>query len=108
MFPGDVGTFGMGTVIACVAMIAHLERAVFVMFVPHTVNAILFFIGKLKGEAPPREAPMNPNGTIPCPTKWSLRCLILQIHPMQEKPAIYVMLTMVATFAIIGTLIYGI
>lgn len=108
VFPGDVGTFGMGAVIACVAMIAHLERAAFVMFIPHTVNAILFFIGKLKGEAPPREAPMNPNGTIPCPTKWSLRCLILQVHPMREKTAIYVMLTIVAIFAVIGTLVYGI
>jgi UDP-N-acetylglucosamine--dolichyl-phosphate N-acetylglucosaminephosphotransferase len=107
VFPGDVGTFGMGTVIACVAMLAHLERAVFVMFLPHTVNAILFFIGKLKGKAPPREAPMNPNGTIPCPTKWSLRCLILQIQPMKEKTLTYVMWIIIALFAVVGMFVYG-
>ena len=106
VFPGDVGTFGMGTVIACVAMLAHLERAVFVMFLPHTINAILFFIGKLKGNIPPREAPMNPDGTIPCPTKWSLRCLVLQIHPMKEKTLTYVMWTIVALFAVIGMFAY--
>jgi UDP-N-acetylglucosamine--dolichyl-phosphate N-acetylglucosaminephosphotransferase len=107
VFPGDVGTFGMGTIIACVAILAHLERAVFVMFLPHTINALLFFIGKLKGEAPPREAPLNPNGTIPCPTKWSLRCLILRIHPMKEKTSIYVMWIIVAIFAISGMFVYG-
>lgn len=107
VFPGDVGTFGMGTVIACVAMLAHLERAVFVMFLPHSINAALFFIGRLKGKAPPREAPMNPNGTIPCPTKWSLRCIISQIHPMKEKTLTYVMWTIVALFAVVGMFVYG-
>ncbi len=107
VFPGDVGTFGMGTVIACVALLVHLERAVFVMFLPHTVNAALFFIGKLRGKAPPREAPLNPDGTIPCPTKWSLRCLILQIHPMKEKTLIYVMWAIVLLFTVIGMFVYG-
>lgn len=107
VFPGDVGTFGMGTVIASVALLADLERAAFVMFLPHTINAALFFIGKLKGEAPPREVPMNPDGTIPCPTRWSLRCLILQIRPMNEKTLTYVMWTIVALFAVAGMFVYG-
>jgi len=107
VFPGDVGTFGMGAVIACVAMLADLERAVFVMFLPYTINAMLFFVGKLKRKAPPRIAPMNPDGTIPCPTKWSLRCLILQIHPIKEKTLTYVMWAIVAVFAIIGLFVYG-
>jgi UDP-N-acetylglucosamine--dolichyl-phosphate N-acetylglucosaminephosphotransferase len=107
VFPGDVGTLGMGSVIACVAVLAHLERAVFIMFLPHTINAALFFIGKLKGKAPPRKAPMNPDGTIPCPTKWSLRCLILQIHPMREKTLTYVMWAIIALFAVIGMFVYG-
>jgi len=107
VFPGDVGTLGMGTVIACVAVLAHLERAVFIMFLPHTINAALFFVGKLKGKAPPRKGPMNPDGTIPCPTKWSLRCLILQIHPMKEKTLTYVMWAIIALFAVIGMFVYG-
>lgn len=107
VFPGDIGTFGMGTVIACVAVLADLERAVFIMFIPHTINAILFFIGKLKGEPPPREASMNPDGTLPAPTVWSLRSLILRIHPMNEKTAVVVMLLIVALFALAGTLAYG-
>jgi len=107
VFPGDVGTFGMGTVIACVAVLADLERAVFIMFIPHTINAVLFFIGKLKGETPPREASMNPDGTLPAPTIWSLRSLVLRIHPMNEKTAIAVMLLIVALFALAGTLVYG-
>lgn len=107
VFPGDVGTFGMGTVIACVAMLAHLERAVFVMFLPHTINALLFFVGKLRRNVPPKEAPMNPDGTIPCTTLWSLRCLILQIRPMKEKTLTYVIWLIVALFAVIGMLVYG-
>ncbi|UCC28453.1 MAG: hypothetical protein JSV87_00820 [Candidatus Bathyarchaeota archaeon] len=107
VFPGDVGTFGMGTAIACVAMLAHLERAVFVMFLPHTINALLFFVGKLKGSPPPKEAPMNPDGTIPCTTRWSLRCLILQIHPMKETTLTYVIWLIVALFAVLGMLVYG-
>jgi len=107
VFPGDVGTFGMGSVIACCAMLAYLERAVFFMFIPHTVNAILFFIGKLRGEAPPKEAPMGSDGTIPAPTVWSFRCLLLRICPLRERELVYVMWTVVAVFSVAGTLVYG-
>jgi len=107
VFPGDIGTFGMGTVIACVAVLADLERAVFIMFIPHAINAVLFFIGKLKRAVPPRDALMNPDGTIPAPTMWSLRSLILRIHPMNEKNTIAVMLLIVALSALAGTLVYG-
>ena len=108
VFPGDIGTFGMGTVIACVAILADLERAAIIMFIPHTVNAILFFIGKLKRQAPPREAQMNPDGTLPAPSIWSLRSVLLRIHPMKEKTLVYVILIIVAAFSIMGILSYGI
>jgi len=107
VFPGDVGTFGMGSVIACCAMLAYLERAVFFMFIPHTINAILFFIGKLMGKAPPKEAPMNSDGTIPAPTIWSFRCFLLRIHPMSEKRLVYTMWGIVAVFCLLGMLVYG-
>lgn len=108
VFPGDVGTFTMGAVVACVAVLANLERAVFIMFIPHTINAILFFIGKVKGEPPPRDASMNTDGTLPAPTIWSLRCIILRLHPMKEKTALYVLWIVVGVFAVAGTLAYGI
>jgi len=108
VFPGDVGTFAMGSVIACCAMLAYLERAVFFMFIPHTINAIMFFIGKLKGKEPPKQAPMNPDGTLPAPTIWSLRSIVLKIRPMKETTALYVMLLIVAASALLGTLVYGI
>lgn len=107
VFPGDIGTFGMGTVIACVAILVDLERAAIIMFIPHTVNAILFFIGKLKREPPPREAQMNSDGTLPAPSIWSLRSVLLRIHPMKEKTLVYVMLLIVAAFSIAGMLAYG-
>ena len=108
VFPGDIGTFGMGSVIACCAMLAYLERAVFFMFIPHTINAIMFFIGKLRGKEPPKQAPMNPDGTLPAPTIWSLRSIVLRIRPMKETTALYVMLLIVAASALLGTLVYGI
>jgi len=107
VFPGDVGTFGMGTAIACVAILADLERAAFIMFIPHTVNAILFFIGKLKREPPPREAQMNADGTLPAPSIWSLRSVLLRLRPMNEKTLVLVMLLIVAAFSIAGMLAYG-
>jgi len=108
VFPGDVGTFGMGAVIACVAVLADLERAALIMFIPYFVNAILFFIGKLKRVPPPRNAQMNPDGTLPAPSIWSLRSIILRTHPMKEKPLVITMLLLVAIFSIIGMLAYGI
>jgi len=107
VFPGDVGTFGMGAVIACVAILADLERAAVVMFIPYFINAVLFFIGKLKRVPPPREAQMNPNGTLPAPSIWSLRNIILRIHPMKEKALVSTLLLIVALFALAGMLAYG-
>lgn len=106
VFPGDIGTFGMGTIIACVAILADLERAALIMFVPHTVNAVLFFIGKLKREPPPREAKMNADGTLPAPSIWSLRSVLLRIHPMKEKTLVYTILIIVAAFSLAGMLVY--
>jgi UDP-N-acetylglucosamine--dolichyl-phosphate N-acetylglucosaminephosphotransferase len=108
IFPGDVGTFGMGTVIACVAILADLERAAVIMFIPHIVNAVLFFIGKLKRVPPPREAQMNSDGTLPAPSIWSLRSVILRIHPMKENTLVYTMLLLVTAFSLAGLLAYGI
>jgi len=108
VFPGDVGTFGMGAVIACVAILADLERAAFIMFIPYTINAVLFFIGKLKRVPPPREAQMNPDGTLPAPSIWSLRSVILRIHPMKETTLVYTILLLVAAFSVAGMLAYGI
>lgn len=108
IFPGDVGTFGMGAVIACAAILADLERAALIMFVPYIINAVLFFVGKLKRVPPPREAQMNPDGTLPAPSIWSLRSIILRAHPMKEKTLVYTMLTIVALFSILGMLSYGV
>lgn len=108
VFPGDVGTFGMGAVIACVAILSDLERAAIIMFIPYFVNAALFFIGKLKRVPPPRNAEMNPDGTLPAPSIWSLRSIILRIHPMKENMLVVTMLLLVAAFSIIGMLAYGI
>jgi UDP-N-acetylglucosamine--dolichyl-phosphate N-acetylglucosaminephosphotransferase len=108
VFPGDVGTLGMGAVIACVAVLAGLERAAVIMFIPYFINAVLFFIGKLKRKAPPREGLMNPDGTLPAPSIWSLRSVILRIHPMKEQTMVITMLLLVAVFSVIGMLAYGI
>jgi UDP-N-acetylglucosamine--dolichyl-phosphate N-acetylglucosaminephosphotransferase len=107
VFPGDIGTFGMGAVIACVAILADLERAAVIMFIPHFINAALFFIGVLKKKSPPRSAQMNPDGTLPAPSIWSLRSVLLRIHPMNEKTLVYTILLIVAAFSILGMLAYG-
>jgi UDP-N-acetylglucosamine--dolichyl-phosphate N-acetylglucosaminephosphotransferase len=108
VFPGDVGTLGIGAVIACVAILASLERAAVIMFIPYFINAVLFFIGKLKRAPPPRDGQMNPDGTLPAPSIWSLRSVILRIHPMKEQAMVITMLLLVAVFSVIGMLAYGI
>ena len=108
VFPGDVGTLGMGAVIACVAILASLERAAVIMFIPYFINAVLFFIGKLKRAPPPRDGQMNPDGTLPAPSIWSLRSIILRLHPMKEQSMVITMLLLVAVFSVIGMLAYGI
>jgi len=108
VFPGDVGTFGMGAILACVAILADLERAAVIMFIPYFANAALFFVGKLKRVPPPREAQMNPDGTLPAPSIWSLRNIILRIHPMKEKALVATLLMIVTLFAVVGMLAYGI
>lgn len=107
VFPGDVGTFGMGAVLACVAILADMERAAVVMFIPYFVNAVLFFIGKLKRVPPPREAQMNADRTLPAPSIWSLRSVILRVRPMREKALVTTLLLIVALFAVAGMLAYG-
>jgi UDP-N-acetylglucosamine--dolichyl-phosphate N-acetylglucosaminephosphotransferase len=108
VFPGDVGTLSMGAVLACVAILASLERAAVIMFIPYFINAILFFIGKLKRAPPPRDGQMNSDGTLPAPSIWSLRSVILRLHPMKEQAMTATMLLLVGFFSVIGMLVYGI
>ncbi len=107
VFPGDVGTLSMGAVLACVAVLASLERAAIIMFIPYFVNALLFFIGKIKKTPPPREAEMKADGTLPAPSIWSLRSVILRLHPMKERTLVITMLLLVTIFSVIGMLVYG-
>ena len=108
VFPGDVGTLSMGAILVCSAMLGNLERAVLVMFIPYIANAVLFFVGKIKGREPPREAPMNRDGTLPAPSIWSLRSILLRIRPMKETTTVYVIWSIFGLFAVAGTLVYGI
>jgi len=108
VFPGDVGTLSMGAILVCSAMLGNLERAVLIMFIPYIANAVLFFIGKSRGREPPREAAMNADGTLPAPSIWSLRSVLLRIKPMNEKTAVYVIWSIIGLFAIIGVLVYSI
>jgi len=78
------------------------------MFIPYIVNAVLFFVGKSKGKEPPREAPMNPDGTLPAPSMWSLRSILLRIRPMKETTTVYVIWLIFGLFAVAGTFVYGI
>jgi len=68
----------------------------------------LFFIGKLKRAPPPRDGQMNADGTLPAPSIWSLRSVILRLHPMKEQAMVITMLLLVAFFSVIGMLAYGI
>jgi len=44
---------------------------------------------------------------LPAPSIWSLRSILLRIHPMKEKTLVLAILVLVTIFSVAGMLAYG-
>ena len=51
IFPGDILTYSIGSVIACVAILGNIEKIAIFFFVPYIIETILKSRGKLKKES---------------------------------------------------------
>ncbi len=66
VFSGDVLLYPIGALIACVAIVANLERAALILFIPYFIELVIKSINKLKTEC---FLIPNPDNSLEAPNK---------------------------------------
>jgi UDP-N-acetylglucosamine--dolichyl-phosphate N-acetylglucosaminephosphotransferase len=51
IFPGDTMTYAVGSLIACVAIFGHMQKAAVILFIPYIIDVILVARSRFKAEA---------------------------------------------------------
>jgi len=64
IFPGDILTYSVGALIACVAILGNIEKITVIFFTPYIIETILKVRGKLKKES---FAKLNSDGSLDMP-----------------------------------------
>ena len=105
VFPGDVMTYGIGALIAGMAILGNFERIAFVIFVPYILEVVLKLRGKLKMHSfgIPRK-----DGTLKMPYDrvYGLEHLAIKIlgRGATEKKVVYLIHAFQILFILIGFL----
>jgi len=66
IFPGDIITYAVGAMIACVAILGNIEKIAIFFFIPYILETILKLRGKLKKES---FGKLNKDGSLDKPYK---------------------------------------
>lgn len=64
IFPGDILTYSVGALIACMAILGNIEKIAVFFFIPYVLETILKLRGKLKKES---FAKLNSDGSLEMP-----------------------------------------
>lgn len=107
VFPGDVGTYLIGVVIASIVIIGNIEFAGIILVGPHIINFFMYFYGYFKrGREITRKerfGAVAENGYLRAPHPYYLPFFIIRLSDkMTEKKATYILLSIQTIFAILA------
>ncbi len=66
IFPGNMLTYSIGTLIACIAILANIEKAALILFIPYLIEFFLKLRGLMQKES---FGSLNPDGSLSLPEK---------------------------------------
>ncbi|MBI2043060.1 glycosyl transferase family 4 [Candidatus Pacearchaeota archaeon] len=113
IFPGDILTYSVGAIIACIAILGNIEKIAVFFFIPYIIETILKTRGKLKKES---FAKLNKDETLEMPYEkiYSLTHLSLfilkKIKPSKkiyEKEVVYLINFFQIIIIILGFVLFG-
>ncbi|MBI4116676.1 hypothetical protein HY449_02945 [Candidatus Pacearchaeota archaeon] len=113
VFPGDVMTYSVGAVIACVAILGNVEKIAVFFFIPYIMETFLKCRGKLKKQS---FAKLEKDGSLELPYEkiyglTHLSLLILKkIKPsgkVYEKDVVYLINLFQITIILVGFVLFG-
>lgn len=111
IFPGDSGTYVIGVVLACCAIVGNLELVGAILFIPHFFNLIIYYFGYFKRgyEKTRRDkfASVTKEGYLRAPHKYYLPFLLISLDSkMTEKKITRLLLGIQLIFALIAVSLF--
>ncbi|MEK6842466.1 MAG: glycosyl transferase family 4, partial [Nanoarchaeota archaeon] len=113
VFPGDIMTYSIGAIIACVAILGNIEKIAIFFFIPYIIEVILKTRGKLKKES---FLKLEKDGSLNLPYEkiYSLSHLsvyiLKRIKPskkVHEKEVVYLINAFQIAIIILGFILFG-
>ncbi|NPA86365.1 MAG: hypothetical protein GXO42_03155 [bacterium] len=109
VFPGDVGTLGLGAVLASVAMLGKVEAIAAMMMLLYFLQFFLLLARAAKRIKDSRHPIVLDDGRLLPPSydPYKVMYLLLKIKPMTEKEAVYylLLLQLIISAAVLGILL---
>lgn len=104
VFPGDVGTFTMGTAIAAAVIIGNMETIGIIVLGPHVINGLITVFDLLRGKPIEKFSKVRGGVLVPPSTKYvyNLYYLLEKVFRLTEKKLVWVLWVLGFIFGLLG------
>jgi len=107
IFWGNVGSLTVGAAIGAIIVIQGFIISGFIMFIPHTVNFLMYVYWKIKKYPAVKFGKIREDGTLDVPNNLTLKWVLPYYYRLTEKQATYAMFLLTSVFCIAGILVPG-
>lgn len=113
IFLGNVGSLSLGAAIGAAIVVSGFLVAGFIMFIPHTVNLLMYVYWRVMHKLHPEDkrweivkfGNVRDDGTLEVPNRLTLKWVLPYYFRMTEKQAVLAMYALTLPFCVIGLLI---
>lgn len=107
IFWGNVGSLTVGAAIGTIIVVQNFIISGFIMFIPHTINFLMYIYWKLKKYPHVKFGKDRGDGILQVPNPLTLKWVLPYYYNMTEKQATYAMFLLTSFFCILGILFPG-
>lgn len=107
VFWGNVGSLTVGAAIGSLIVIQGFIISGFIMFIPHTINFLMYVYWKIRKYPHIKFGRDRGDGILEVPNPLTLKWVLPYYYKMTEKQATYAMFLLTSFFCVLGILVPG-
>lgn len=107
IFWGNAGSLTIGAAIGVMIVIQGFVISGFIMFIPHTINFLMYVYWKAKKLPAAKFGKVREDGTLEVPNPLTLKWVLPYYYPVTEKKATWAMYALTGFFCMAGIFLPG-
>jgi len=107
IFWGNIGSLTIGAAIGTIIVIQGFVISGFIMFIPHTINFLMYVYWRVKKFPAAKFGKEREDGTLEVPNPLTLKWVLPYYYRVTEKQATWAMYALTGFFCLIGIFLPG-